>query len=111
MLRSRKNSSLVRRFSTAALVLAALTMGGCGDIHERTEFTGLVMGKSSEEVLAKVGKPAAVDASNPAREVWTFNHATFDLGNHNRGDAKTVVILEPKGDPESLVVADVKFQP
>jgi hypothetical protein len=86
-------------------------VSGCGDIHERSEFSGLVMGKSSEEVVTRLGKPDAVDSSNPAQVVWTFKHATFDLQNQNRQDAKTVVTLEPNQGGRDLIVADVKFVP
>jgi hypothetical protein len=99
------------RWLGSAVLCAALTVSGCGAINERSEFTGLVMGKSGDEVIAKVGKPAAIDASNPAQVVWTFRHATFDLANQNREDGTTLVTLEPKGTAGDLVVADVKFVP
>ena len=110
MLRSDAYNGLVRWLGSAALVLAAFA-SGCGDIHNRDEFSSLVMGKSAEEVISKVGKPAAIDGSNPARVEWSFKRATFDLANQNREDAKTLVTFEPKGTGGVLIVTDVKFVP
>ena len=110
-MRSDTYNGLARLLGAAAVVIAALTAGGCGDIHERSEFAGFVMGKSSKEVISKVGKPAAVDESNPARVLWTFKRATFDLANQNREDGTTLVTFEPKGPSGGLVATDVKFVP
>jgi hypothetical protein len=78
-------------------VFAALTLAGCGDLYDRKDFETYVKDKSEQEVRSKVGKPAAVDSSNPERVVWTYNVATFDSTNKNARDQKTLVVFKPLG--------------
>lgn len=104
------NNILARVLGAAVLVIATLAGVGCGDIHARSEFTGLVMGKSEEEVVSKVGKPAAVDAGNPDRVTWTFNSTTFDVDNQNKRDSKTVVVFQRSAATGKLSVAEVSFK-
>ncbi len=57
----------------AFLAVGGLSLGGCGELYERTDFAKSVQGKSDAEVTKAVGKPASVDASNPGRVTWTYN--------------------------------------
>ena len=101
----------LKKFSVAAsLVVAALFLGGCGDLYERDEFAKSVQGKSDAEVRKAIGKPAAVDASDPARVTWTYNGATFDLAHGNKRDAKTVVVFKPEAAGGKLKAAEVLYQ-
>jgi|SRR5687767_10191599 hypothetical protein len=95
----------------AAVVLgfSMLAMAGCGDIHSRGEFTTLVTDKSEEEVVKNVGKPASVDASNPARVTWTYKTASYDIARQNARDDKTVVVFAPNPATGKLKAVEVKF--
>jgi len=102
--------TLARLLGAMLLVMATLTAGGCGDIYSRGDFTALVMGKSEQEVAAKLGKPAAVDSSDAARVTWTYQSETFDLDHQNKRDSKALVIFERKGPDGVLTVTDVQFK-
>ena len=69
-----KSITQLKKLSIAAfLAVAGLSLGGCGDLYERTDFANSVQGKSDAEVQKAVGKPASVDARNPGRVTWTYN--------------------------------------
>ena len=98
--------------SVRAMVVAAfamLVMAGCGDIHSRGEFTTLVTDKSEDEVVKNIGKPASVDASNPARVTWTYKTASYDIAKQNARDDKAVVVFAPNPSTGKLKVVEVKF--
>lgn len=103
-------SSCVMRFLGAtALVIAALVVYGCGDVHSRSDFTSAVLNKSAQEVRTTIGKPDAVDEHSPERVAWTYNHATYDLEHQNKMDSKAVVVF--KRDPGGQMKAiDVLFE-
>ena len=98
-------------FPRAACLCAILLfiMMGCGQIQGREEFTKAVMNKSEQEVTDAVGKPAAVDASNPARVRWTYNAVTYDIDKQNKRDDKSVVIFAPSAEKGQLKVVGVEF--
>ena len=98
----------LRAAAAGALAVAILT--GCGPKMERKDFTTAVMSKSDAEVQKAVGKPEAVDASNPDRVVWTYKSVTFDLANANKMDGKDVVIFARNPTTGKLTVAEVKFE-
>jgi len=104
------NSGLARAFGAIVLVIAMQFMAGCGEFFARDDFTGYVMNKTEKEVVAKVGKPATVDDSSPQRVVWTYKSITYDLQDHNKKDAKTLVIFRRDAPGGTLRVAEVKFQ-
>jgi hypothetical protein len=104
------NSGLARAFGAIVLVIAMQFMAGCGEFFARDDFTGYVMNKTEKEVVAKVGKPATVDDSSPQRVVWTYKSITYDLQDHNKKDAKTLVIFRRDAPGAPLRVAEVKFE-
>jgi hypothetical protein len=92
----------------AAVVIAALVvLAGCSGTYSRGLFSGYVVGVTAEEIEGKMGKPTAVDASNPDKPRWVYEKKTFDPDNFNQVDQKTTIILEKKGD--KLVGADVLY--
>lgn len=91
-----------------AAVLATLVLAGCGNIYSRDDFVSSVMGKSENEVVEKVGKPASINAVDPAHPEWIYRHETFDTGNRNRVDANAIVTFERSGF--ELKVARVSFE-
>ena len=101
----------LKKLSIAAvLAVAGLSLGGCGDLYERTDFVNSVQGKSDAEVRKAVGKPASVDTSNPGRVTWTYTSTTFDVNNANKRDAKTIVVLKPETAGSKLRVAEILYE-
>jgi hypothetical protein len=101
-----------RKFRTAAVGIAALTMvalAGCQPVQTRDDFKGTVMNKTPTEVQSKLGKPAAVDETDPAKIVWIYRQVTIDIDNHNKRDAMTRVIFSRSESPSSQSVIDVDF--
>ena len=79
----------------AAVFGFVLALSGCsGGGQQRGLFTGHVMDKTEEEVVAKVGKPDSIDASNPNTPRWTYKKKTFDPENQNQVDNETILILQ-----------------
>lgn len=104
------NGGMARAFGAIVLVIAMQFMAGCGEFFGRDDFTGYVMNKTEKEVVAKVGKPATVDDSSPERVVWTYKLITYDLGDHNKKDARTLVIFRRDVPGGQLKAAEVKFE-
>ena len=92
----------------AIVAVTVFTLAGCGDLYDRKDFESYVRDKSEDEVRKKVGKPAAVDSSNPERVTWTYNATTFDPANKNARDQKTVVVFKPIGG--KLKAVEVVYQ-
>jgi hypothetical protein len=104
------SGGMARAFGAIVLVIAMQFMAGCGEFFGREDFTGYVMNKTEKEVVAKVGKPATVDDSSPERVVWTYKSITYDLQDHNKKDARTLVIFRRGATGAPLTVAEVKFE-
>jgi len=104
------SGSMARALGAIVLVIAMQFMAGCGEFFARDDFTGYVMNKTEKEVVAKVGKPATVDDSSPERVIWTYKSITYDLQDHNKKDARTLVIFRRGGPGGPLTVAEVKFE-
>jgi hypothetical protein len=95
---------LVLALCTAAL-LAACSGGG----YQRGIFQGYVIDASEQEITDKIGKPDAVDNSNPDAVRWTYNKKTFDPDNQNKTDEKTIVVLKKSPKTGKLAGAEVIF--
>lgn len=95
MIASTNNGALMRMLGGALIVVTMLVVAGCGEIYGHDEFHKLVMNKPETEVITSIGKPVAVDSSNPARVTWTYNQLTYDIDNQNKKDTKTVLVLAP----------------
>jgi len=104
------SGSMARALGAIVLVIAVQFMFGCGQFFGRDDFTGYVMNKTAAEVTAKVGKPATVDDSTPERVIWTYQSITYDLQDHNKKDARTLVIFRRDAPGGQLKVAEVKFE-
>ncbi|MGH8616282.1 MAG: hypothetical protein ACREUW_01220 [Burkholderiales bacterium] len=104
------NDRFHRALRVAACTAVIAVLAGCGPKLERQDFTTAVMSKSDAEVQKAIGKPDAVDASNPDRVVWTYTSVTFSLANGNKMDAKDQVIFARNPSTGNLTVAEVKFE-
>jgi hypothetical protein len=104
------NNRIGHAVRAAAGVAMLAVLAGCGPKLERQDFTTAVMNKSDAEVQKAIGKPDAVDASNPEHVVWTYTSVTFSLANGNKMDAKDQVIFARNPSTGNLTVAEVKFE-
>ncbi|QJR10261.1 hypothetical protein DSM104443_01315 [Usitatibacter rugosus] len=99
--------------SWLARLLGALTfiafLAACSDSgHPRGMFTGRVLDKTEDEIVADIGKPASIDPSSPDRVKWIYKKKTFDPDNMNTPDPETILVF--KRDPAGkLKVAEVTF--
>jgi len=99
-----------RMLGGALVAIALLFVAGCGDIYGHEELQKLVMNKPVSEIEKTLGKPVAVDSSNPARVVWTYNSLTYDIENENKRDSKTVLVLAPDTATNQLKVIELKYE-
>jgi hypothetical protein len=103
-----RTTGWTRALRAAAFALSLVFVAACGQIYSRSDFTTMVMDKSDDEVMKKVGKPTTVDSSNPEQVTWTYYSETFNVDNQNKRDQKTVVTLK-KGSDGKLKVTAVQF--
>lgn len=93
-----------------AVMITILVLAGCGaSDYPRGQFSGYVIGKTEEQIIAQVGKPTEIDNSNPASPVWIYNKKTFDVDNNNKSDDKVLVFMK-KGADGKLVGDDTVFR-
>ena len=93
-----------------SVAIATIFLAGCGaSDYPRGQFSGYVVGKTEEQIIAQVGKPNEVDNSNPAAPVWVYKKKTFDVDNNNKGDDKVLVFMK-KGADGKLMGQDTVFQ-
>ena len=86
-----------RRLLLAPILVLVLAGAGCSGNFSGTArglFTGYVTDKTEEEVVAKVGKPASVDNSNPNTPKWIYKNKTFDPDNQSKFDDETILIFQ-----------------
>jgi hypothetical protein len=98
------------KLRTAAVGIAAaamLVLAGCQPVQTRDDFKGAVMSKTPAEVQTRLGKPDAIDESDPAKVIWIYHGATFDLENNNKRDPQARVIFNRQETARSVV--DVQF--
>ena len=85
----------MKAFLMAAVCGAILILSACADGGQpRGLFVGYVTDKTEEEVAGKVGKPDAVDSSNPNALRWVYKRKTFDPDNSNQVDNETILIFQ-----------------
>jgi len=99
---------LSRRKLLLALVLGVVLAGaGCEGReggHSRGMFTGYVMDKTDEEVVAKIGKPDSIEATNPNTPKWIYKRKTFDPDNLNKVDSEAILILQKDASGKFKVI-------
>jgi hypothetical protein len=96
----------MKAFLIATACGVALALGGCsGQVSgtARGLFIGYVTDKTEEEVIAKVGKPEAVD-SKPLTLRWTYKKKTFDPDNQSLFDDETILIFQKDASGKFKVV-------
>ena len=87
----------MKKLLVAAACGIVLVLAGCSGEFSGTArglFTGYVTDKTEEEVIAKVGKPHSVDATNPNTPKWIYKKKTFDPDNQSKFDDETILIFQ-----------------
>jgi len=87
----------MKAFWVAAACGIVLALNGCsGQVSgtARGLFIGYVTDKTEEEVIATVGKPAAVEPATPTTLRWVYKKKTFDPDNQSRIDDETILIFQ-----------------
>jgi len=87
----------MREFLVAAACSIALALSGCSGSFSGTArglFIGYVTDKTEEEVIATVGKPAAVEPATPTTLRWVYKKKTFDPDNQSLVDNETILIFQ-----------------
>lgn len=98
------------RIRRIAIALAAATvLAACSGGYQRGIFQGYVIDSTADEITSKIGKPDAIDASDPNAPRWTYNKKTFDPDNMNKVDEKTVVVLRKDPKTGKLVGGEVVY--
>ena len=88
------SNCFTRRLFTACALAALVLIAACSRPFSRDDFTTAVMGKSEQEVVTAIGKPASVKEDDAEHATWTFSHQTFDMSNQNRMDSKATVTFQ-----------------
>ncbi|MCX7146930.1 MAG: hypothetical protein NT042_12185 [Sulfuritalea sp.] len=87
-----------------AALIATLVLAGCNSDYPRGQFSGYVIGKTEEQIVAQVGKPVEVDNSNPNSPIWVYKKKTFNVDDRNTVDDRTLVYL--KKAPDGKLIGD-----
>jgi hypothetical protein len=98
----------MKAFLVAAACGMLIALAGCSGEFSGTArglFVGYVNDKTEEEVTAKVGKPATVEAVNPNTQRWTYKKKTFDPDNQSKFDEETILILQKDAGGKFKVTA------
>ncbi len=99
-------------FRTAlAILLIAVSVltTACGDSrgYSRGIFHGMVIDKTEEEVVSKMGKPESIEKIGDDAVRYVYRKKTFDPDNLNQVDDKTFIDFEKKAGKS--IVVDVSF--
>jgi hypothetical protein len=97
----------MKAFLVAATCGILMALTGCSGSFSGTArglFTGYVMDKTEEEVIAKVGKPESIDNSKPNTPRWTYKKKTFDPDNQSKIDDETILIFQKDASGKFKVV-------
>lgn len=96
--------TLIAAWMIAALALLSACDGGRG--YTRGVFHGMVIDKSEDEVVSKIGKPESVEKIGDGLR-YTYRKKTFDPDNMSQIDDRTYVDFERKAG--KLIVVDISF--
>ena len=102
----------MKAFLIAAAFGMVLALAGCSGEFSGTArglFTGYVTDKTEDEVIAKIGKPASVDTTNPNTPKWIYKKKTFDPDNQSKFDDETILIFQKDPASGKLKVTQVIF--
>ncbi len=99
----------VRTRRIVIALAAATVLAACSGGYQRGIFQGYVIDSTEEEITSKIGKPDAIDNSDPNAPRWTYNKKTFDPDNMNKTDEKTVIVLKKDPKTGKMVGGEVQY--
>ena len=97
----------MRAILVAAACGMAIALTACGGQVSGTArglFIGYVTDKTEEEVVAKVGKPEAVEPATATTLRWVYKKKTFDPDNQSLVDNETILIFQKDASGKFKVV-------
>ncbi len=100
---------LGRSVVIATLIGASALVAACGESRGYTRgiFHGMVIDKTEEEVVTKMGKPESIEKVGDDGVRFIYRKKTFDPDNLNQVDDKTIIDFEKKAG--KMIVVDVSF--
>jgi hypothetical protein len=98
-----------KKLFAAALIGLTLMVTGCGESrgYSRGIFHGMVIDKSEDEVVSKMGKPESIEKIGEEGLRYVYRKKTCDPDNLNQVDDKTFIDFEKKAG--RMIVTDVSF--
>ncbi|MCU0951604.1 MAG: hypothetical protein MUC68_11200 [Burkholderiaceae bacterium] len=99
----------IRHALVIALVALTALVSACGESrgYSRGIFHGMVIDKTEEEVVSKMGKPESIEKIGDDGVRYIYRKKTFDPDNLNQIDDRTVIDFEKKAGKS--IVVDVSF--
>lgn len=99
----------IRIVTIAAVLGTTALLGACGESrgYSRGIFHGMVIDKTEDEVVSKMGKPESVEKIGDDAVRYVYRKKTFDPDNLNQVDDKTFIDFEKKAG--KVIVVDVSF--
>jgi hypothetical protein len=100
---------MIKHLIVAAMIGLTALVSGCGESrgYSRGIFHGMVIDKSEEEVVSKMGKPESIEKVGEEGVRYVYRKKTFDPDNLNQVDDKTFIDFEKKAG--RMIVTDVSF--
>ena len=99
----------VRTRRIVIALAAATVLAACSGGYQRGIFQGYVIDSTEEEITSKIGKPDAIDNSDPNAPRWTYNKKTFAPDNMHKTDEKTVIVLKKDPKTGKMVGGEVQY--
>jgi hypothetical protein len=105
----RETAMHIRHALVIALVALTALVSACGESrgYSRGIFHGMVIDKTEEEVVSKMGKPESIEKIGDDGVRYIYRKKTFDPDNLNQIDDRTVIDFEKKAGKS--IVVDVSF--
>lgn len=100
---------MIRTALAILLIATTALITACGDSrgYSRGIFHGMVIDKTEEEVVSKMGKPESIEKIGDDAVRYVYRKKTFDPDNLNQVDDKTFIDFEKKAG--KTIVVDVSF--
>jgi hypothetical protein len=96
---------------TLLIAVAALALAACDYGQTRSSFQIKVAGKTLEDAVAAVGKPARQESRSPEEAVLVYEKKTFDAENMNAKDASVLVTFKKDAQSGRFEYWGIDFVP
>src|SRR5687767_7143126 len=96
---------------TILLAIATLALAACDYGQTRSSFQHKVAGKTLDEAISSVGKPAREETRSTGETVLVYEKKTFDSENMNAKDAAVLVTFKKDAKSGQLEYWGIEFVP